>query len=175
MGIIAILSVIFLIFPIFITFYCYLDIEEKRLNFGLYAFNKLKVLGGYIKYQDKMIILHLTNKKAYAFYLKDVKSIKSGNTIKSLEFLDVYSRIVISQDKIFEFFALIKTFEFLDFAILRIRPRTNFQPKVVLSNGDESFTLKTVICFNFISIITIIIRKLLGGVCKTKKIKIKRL
>ncbi len=175
MGIIVLSVVIFLIFPIFITFYAYFDIEEKRLNFGLYAFNKVKVLGGYFKYSDKMIILHLTNKKAYAFYLKDVKSISGGKSYKSIEFMNVYLRFVLPLEKVGEFFALIKSAEVADFILKNVRPQTNFLPKIVLGNTEGNFSIKTGVCFNFVSIITILFRKLLGGKCKTKKIKIKRL
>lgn len=91
----VVIGVIILFSPLIFDLYVYYDKESKRLNFGLYIFNFIKVLGGFIQRQDKGIILHYKNKKAKIFNTKDMGKVKFK--LKDLSMIEVFeSNLLIS-------------------------------------------------------------------------------
>lgn len=160
--------IIVLIFPVFLTAYFYIDGNKKQLYFCLKIFSKIKILSGYIQFIKDGIAIHLTKKKAIIIpYLikfdlqKTYKLAKEYNVIQFFSIIEHGNVDLIEKYKISMLYSSINN---LICPIIQYRKQyLKIKNDLILYelNSKIKVTIKFVLVFNLISIISTIIKIIL--------------
>ena len=68
----SLIVITLLFFPVYLQVNTHFDLNKKRLVFSLYAYRKIKIIGGYIKTYSGGIALHISDKKAILIEYKEM-------------------------------------------------------------------------------------------------------
>lgn len=170
--------IIVLIFPVFLTTYFYIDGNKKQLYFCLKIFSKIKILSGYIQFIKDGIAIHLTKKKAIIIpYLikfdlqKTYKLAKEYNVIQFFSIIEHGNVDLIEKYKISMLYSSINN---LICPIIQYRKQyLKIKNDLILYelNSKIKVTIKLVLVFNLISIISTIIKIILEKISWIEKIE----
>ncbi len=160
--------IIFLILPIFLTTYVYFDASKMHTYFCLKIFSKIKILSGYIQFIKDGIAIHLTEKKAIIIpYLikfdlqKTYKLAKEYNVTSFCSIIEYGNFDLIKNTKV----AIVhNSINNLICPIIHDRKQyLKIKNDLVLynTNTKPKITIKFVLLFNLISIISTLIKIIL--------------
>lgn len=160
--------IIFFIFPIFLTTYVYFDTSKMHTYFCLKIFSKIKILSGYIQFIKDGIAIHLTEKKAIIIpYLikfdlqKTYKLAKEYNVTSFCSIIEYGNFDLIKNTKV----AIVhNSINNLICPIIHDRKQyLKIKNDLVLynTNTKPKITIKFVLLFNLVSIISTLIKIIL--------------
>lgn len=86
------------IFPLFITVSGFFDFENKRLNFYVILYGCAKIVGGYVKYKNTKLTIHVSDNKAIIFDLKNFKPSGTLKYIKGIELIEFNSLVTLKDE-----------------------------------------------------------------------------
>ncbi len=148
----------FLIFPTAFEMYFHIDFTTKRLNFSIYTFKFIKLIGGYITFNSGILAIHVSDKKAFVF-----QPFKSKSTIifRGLDQIYLYELKVAEciDFDVKELFILsiYKTLLSMAYPIIQENNNLTFQ-NVSIIGGKPFVFIKAKLAINILTIIIILIK-----------------
>lgn len=154
-----------LIFPFFISIFAFYDGGRKRLNFGVFLYGKIKLVGGYAKYKTAKIILHLSDKKAVVISPESIKFKGGINVMRGIELLELKNRVILeyAPESIMPATAL-STLESSLFPVLASKKefaKLRYSVELIPEASAMVF-LKTEVLVNLLSLIVTVIKSLVN-------------
>ncbi len=155
-----------LLVPIFTNVFIFYDGSEKRLNFSIYLFKLLKIFGGFVEIEDKSLYLHYRNKRTLLFKRDDVKMKKGSlKSIFAIELLELSCAVYTPlNNQAIVGVGLINNLQTIFFPIIKTaKPFAQLYCQYKIGYLDNlKIYLKISLCFNLITIISILIKRSLN-------------
>ena len=163
----AAVSALFLPLSVKIKFFA--DITTKKIYYSVYLLSFVRMNSGYISFCEGAVIVHYSDKNAYAAAYNSFKTdINAVDIISSLNFPEVRSEIMLNDYDEFPVLygiCIVRALSAIIYAVLRYGGSyTDFKCNVSLSENSYAGLLnETVIAFNLLTITKIGLKKLKGG------------
>ena len=176
---ITVIIVFVLIFPIFINLYLLLDINMKKAYFSIYLYDVIKVLGGYAQVIKSGFAFHLSEKKAIILPFRSFFGIKQNynltNNFKIISFSNCLE--IGNNNDLFVTLYLGYTLNIVAeklFKIIRYNRnglKLHNDINIYTENDLLKTSCKSIVVFNLLSIISLLIKLILRKITNGTKNK----
>lgn len=152
--------VIFLIFPIYLTFKTVILIEDKKVFFNVKLFNIIKIFSGYLTFDKTEFSIHLSSVKSIVIPYLNIISFRNKIKIykdyhvKRILFVSQYGNKDLLNSSIYNFVTKI-ILKLFDVFLLNKKPYIFkfLESKIDLEQEKSIFFIKINIVFNFLLIL----------------------
>ncbi len=157
----SIANYIFTFLPIFLTVSGHFDFKNKRLNFYVILYGCVKIIGGYIRFDKFNLMIHISDKKAFCFNLKNYRPSGNLKHFKTIELIEFNSLVSLKDEpKNYLIGAGISNLQNLIFSNITLKKDfMKVNNKLVILESEENFALfNFTILFNIFVIGNIIVK-----------------
>ena len=168
----AFLSVLLLLFPLYVRVEAHLDVKENKCWFFVGLYRQLKVLGGYGQLERDGIALHISKKKAFFIpYAKMADTRKRFEITKGFQLLSFHQVLETGgADSVYSVMlgAINNSVTGSLFSFLQTKhPFLSLQNNLLLTSGAElKVTLQSEVVFNVLVLSIALTKKLLEVILK---------
>lgn len=159
-----------LFLPVTVRIKIFADFEKKKIFYTLFVPANLRINSGYVGFTKKAVIVHFSDKKAYAVDYKAFKPNKNAtDMLFRLNFTKVKGNIFLKNSASFWLYCLtngIRCASAAVFAVMKEEGRyTDFGLDVTFTgeNGFDGALNEIIVAFNLFTLIEAFIYKLFGG------------
>lgn len=163
-----------LVLPVAIKLRLYLDFHDKRAFYSIFLFGFIRVNSGYMSVNKNFLILHFSDKKAYAVKITSLMPNKNNaDMLKHFNLVSIKSSAIIGgEDELKIFFAasVLNAVNAITFSVLKvIKNNVEYKCDIYMTDKDtKAYFTDVIATFTLFSIIQIIVKKIYGSIKNVK-------
>lgn len=163
-----------LVLPVAIKLRLYLDFHDKRAFYSIFLFGFIRVNSGYMSVNKNFLILHFSDKKAYAVKITSLMPNKNNaDMLKHFNLVSIKSSAIIGDEdelKIFFAASVLNAVNAITFSVLKvIKNNVEYKCDIYMTDKDtKAYFTDVIATFKLFSIIQIIVKKIYGSIKNVK-------